>query len=303
VIDLGAGGPDSLEARVAAALGDPRVHLGYRLSREEGFIGWDGRPLDTDGRQLTWIGDDGLAVLLHDRGAGSDPALLSSVSAAAAVAVANARLQADVRELLAQLAASRRRIVEAGDRQRRRFERELRVGAIAKLAAVRRTLAACEVEEDAGDFARALADTLAEVLGAEAELDEFARGVRPPLLAGGGLAAALTDLAARAPVPVELHAVAGRFAPATEGVAYFVCAESLANLAKHARASHARLLVERRQESLVVAVADDGVGGADVTGGSGLVGLRDRVEALGGRLEVESPHGGGTRVEAVVPIG
>jgi signal transduction histidine kinase len=134
------------------------------------------------------------------------------------------------------------------------------------------------------------------------QLQEFAQGIRPRALTEGGLRAALTELAERSAVPVELDVPATRFMPAHELVAYFVCSEALANVAKYAGASHARVTVLASKHRIRVLIADDGVGGADARRGSGLQGLADRVEALGGWLHVDSPVGGGTRVEAVLPL-
>jgi signal transduction histidine kinase len=134
------------------------------------------------------------------------------------------------------------------------------------------------------------------------QLQEFAQGIRPRALTDGGLRPALTELAERSSVPVEVDVPAGRLAPAHELVAYFVCSEALANVAKYAGASQARVTVLASEHELRVLVSDDGVGGADARRGSGLQGLADRVEALGGRLRVESPRSGGTRVEAVLPM-
>jgi signal transduction histidine kinase len=134
-----------------------------------------------------------------------------------------------------------------------------------------------------------------------AELSELARGIRPSALTTGGLSAALAELASRAPVPVEVSMDAGRFPAAVEAAAYFVCAEALTNVAKYASAAFVRIEVHRDAGRLVVEIVDDGVGGADPGRGSGLRGLADRVEALGGRLSVHSPAGNGTRVLAKIP--
>jgi signal transduction histidine kinase len=133
------------------------------------------------------------------------------------------------------------------------------------------------------------------------QLQDFAQGIRPRSLTDGGLRPALDELARHASVPVAVEVPDGRFAPAQELVAYFVCSEALANVAKYADASQVRVTVVASEDALRVWVADDGVGGADARRGSGLRGLADRVEALGGRLRVESPPGGGTRVEAILP--
>jgi signal transduction histidine kinase len=198
--------------------------------------------------------------------------------------------------------ASRRRIVEAADGQRQRLERRLRSGPQAQLADVRRSLAACRSADEGGEFTALLDETIAEVDRAGEELSEFARGVRPRALSEGGIRSGVNELARRASMPVSVSAPQARFSPALEAVAYFACAEALANASKHAAASRAAIEVTFDKSHLRVTVADDGRGGADLAAGSGLSGLRDRVEALGGVLTVDSPLGGGTRLHALLPL-
>ena len=200
-----------------------------------------------------------------------------------------------------QLAASRRRIVEAADAQRRRLERELHDGAEQRLAAVSAHVEALAHDLDEPRALALLADVETQLGAARAELSELARGIHPSALTTGGLAAALAELARRAPVPVEVSVDAGRFPAAVEAAVYFVCAEALTNAAKYARASFVRIELHRDAGRLVVEIVDDGVGGADPARGSGLRGLADRVEALGGRLSVQSPAGAGTRVVVEIP--
>ena len=147
-----------------------------------------------------------------------------------------------------------------------------------------------------------LAETRGELERAQAELGEFARGVHPRVLTEGGLRPALADLAGRAAIPIEVAVVDGRFPISIEATAYFVCSEALANIGKYAEASRAAIAVERRDGNLSVTVRDDGRGGASLDSGSGLRGLADRVEAIGGRLHVESPRGAGTVVFAELPL-
>ena len=195
---------------------------------------------------------------------------------------------------MGEVEASRRRIVEASDEQRGRLERELREGAERRLARVAELLA---------DSGEPLADVRAGLGAARAELREFARGMHPATLTERGLGASVRELAGRSPVTVEVAVPPARFAPAIEAAAYFVCAESLTNVAKHAGASQVRIGITQEDGWLTVVVADDGTGGADPSRSSGLRGLSDRVEALGGRLAVDSPPGGGTRVMAALPCG
>ncbi len=308
VVDLGALDESAgLRERLAVALGDPSLEIGYRLPEREVYVDDAGRPLvlpDRDsGRAVTILGgdDDAVAALVHDGNALADRRLLDSVAAAARMAVTNARLQAEIRRQLEEIESSRRRIVEAGDAQRQRLERQLREGAERRLAEVAALLD--EAGDGAGeDYLAALAETRDELARAQAELREFARGIHPAILADGGLAPAVADLVARAPVPVELVVAAGRFPAPVEAAAYFVCSEALANIGKYAEASHARIEVAEREAVLRVTVSDDGRGGASLDAGSGLRGLTDRVEALGGSLGVESPPGAGTSLSAVLPL-
>jgi signal transduction histidine kinase len=202
-----------------------------------------------------------------------------------------------------QLAASRARIVEAGDAERRRLERNLHDGAQQRLVSLSLLLrlAARRVKDDpetAAQLERA-GDELAQALQ---ELRELARGIHPAVLTERGLAPALQALAARAPLPVELAVPEERLPAPVEAAAYYLVSEALANVAKHARATLVRVEVKRTDGRARVEVVDDGVGGADAGGGSGLRGLADRVEALGGRLAIDSPPGRGTALVAEIPL-
>jgi signal transduction histidine kinase len=273
--------------------------VGYWVDEAGAYVDESGRPVDLPGegssRAVTPIEEDGerVAALVHDPAILGDSQLLRSVSAATRVALANVSLQAQARARVVELNASRRRIVEASDTQRLRIEQELRQGAERRLAEVAELLAACGPEA---------AEIKDELDGARAELRAFAHGIHPAVLAEKGLAAALADLAARTPVPIELEVFEERPPETIETAAYFVCSEGLANVAKYAGASRVRVSVTRTVDSLVVKVADDGIGGADPSRGSGLRGLADRVEALGGRLSLESPPGRGTRLAAEIPF-
>jgi signal transduction histidine kinase len=308
VIDLGElREPVSLRDRLARALGDSSLELGWWLGAERGYVDEAGRPFAPpdagEGRAVTPIeSQDGhVAVLVHDRAVLEDPALVEAVAAATRMAVGNVHLQAEVQGRVERLAASRRRIVEAADAQRRQLERELHDGAERRLAAVSAHVEALAHDIDEPGAQQLLGDVETQIGAARAELSELGRGIHPSALTTGGLSAALAQLASRAPVPVELRVDAGRFAPAVEAAAYFVCAEALTNVAKYASASCARIESHRDAGRLVVEIVDDGVGGADPSRGSGLRGLADRVEALGGRLSVQSAAGPGTRVVAEIP--
>jgi signal transduction histidine kinase len=224
------------------------------------------------------------------------------VAAASQLAVANARLQAEARVQADELELSRRRIVESTDRQRRRLEQELRDGPENILERARAALDA-SASAASGDDAQALARLASDLGLAGQELREFAQGIRPAALADGGLMPALAALADQSPVPASVVGTVGRLPEPAEAALYFVCSEALANAAKHARATHVWIHVEEEAGRARAVVVDDGVGGAELEAGSGLSGLADRVEALGGTLRLQSPRGAGTRVAAELPTG
>ncbi|MFL5873793.1 MAG: sensor histidine kinase [Solirubrobacterales bacterium] len=221
-----------------------------------------------------------------------------------ALTVENEQLTAELQAKVEELRASRHRIVEAGYAERRRVERDLHDGAQQRLMALTMTLRLARQKSDTDPAASAeLLDEAMEELGAAtAELREFARGIHPVVLSDRGLGAALTGLAERSPVPVEIAgAPADRLPTPVESAAYFVVAESLTNVARYAEAGLATVRVERRNGTLEVEVSDDGAGGADPDSGTGLRGLADRVAALDGSFVVRSRGGKGTIVEARIP--
>lgn len=203
----------------------------------------------------------------------------------------------------AEVRASRSRIVAATDAARRRLERNLHDGAQQRLAALSLSLRLAEstLKDDPTGAAEILRSARLELAQALEELRELARGLHPNVLTDRGLGPALETLVLRSPIPVEIHVPEERFPPAVEAAAYYVAAEALANVAKYAGASHVAVRVFESEDGVVTEVVDDGVGGADPGRGSGLEGLEDRVEALDGALEVESPPGGGTRIRATIP--
>jgi signal transduction histidine kinase len=297
VVDLGEPARSgTLRDRLAQTLGDPTLVVGYWLPEESRYVDEAGQPVELPvadaERALTPIDEDGrrVAVLVHDRGLLlDDPALVSAVASATRLAVSNARLQAEVRERVAEVKASSRRIVEAADDQRDRLGRELRTGTERRLSRVAELVGEIDPELER------------QVQAARAELKELGLGIHPRALAVEGLGAALRELAGRSSIPVTIVAPTERLPPALEAAAYFLCSEALANVAKYARASQATIRVTAEKELFTVEVSDDGVGGADPSAGSGLRGLADRVEALGGQLVVESPRGIGTRLVARLP--
>ena len=230
--------------------------------------------------------------------------LRSKLSAAEEVAVENERLDAELRARYDELRASRARIVSAADDARRRLERDLHDGAQQRLVglALSLRLARDRIETDPEQASALLDEASAELALATDELRELARGIHPAILSDRGLDAALSALAKRAPVDIQLHtSLDGEIPETVEAAAYFVVAEALTNVVRHSGANEAEVSVARRNGALHVEVSDGGRGGAD-PGGSGLRGLNDRVQALDGELEVESHHGTGTAVHARIPI-
>ena len=282
--------PTQVRDAIAGTLRDESLELAFWLPDRECYVGPDGTDLDPEGqpgRAVTVLEGDGgrLAALVHDRTLLDDPALIDAVGAAASLALENARLQAELRTQLNEVRASRARIVEAGDAERRRLERDLHDGAQQRLLGIR--LALQLVRGRLADGGAALdgllteADT--EVVGALDELRALARGIHPALLTDEGLDAALAALARRLPVPVELAVCPERLPATVEATAYFVASEALANVVKHAHATRATIEISRANGCVAIAVTDDGVGGADPDG-AGLRGLRDRVETVDGHL-------------------
>jgi signal transduction histidine kinase len=301
--------PSDLRDALARTLRDQSLDLAYWLPEFDTYADVDGRPLDVRdlgrGRATTLIERKGehVAALLHDPSLRDEPELLGAVTAAAGIAVENGRLQADLRARLEELRGSRARVIDAGQKERQRLERNLHDGAQQRLIALSLELSLLEqrLEGDADVTAR-LDRARREIALSLEELRDVARGIHPAVLSGHGLQVALESMAARAPVPVRLTVrLEGRLQERLEVVAYYVVSESLVNVAKHACATCATVDVGREDGQMVVEVVDDGVGGADTERGSGLRGLADRVEALGGRLRVWTPHGGGTRVKAEIP--
>jgi signal transduction histidine kinase len=251
---------------------------------------------ERDGRRI--------AALVHDPALDEEPELVQSVCAAAALALENERLQAELRARLDDLRASRARIVVAADEERRRIERDLHDGTQQRLVSISMALGLAEakLQSDPVGAGAAFGEARKGLSNALEELRELSHGIHPAILTGRGLAAALEDLVLRAAVPVELAvANTGRLPEQVEAAAYYVVSEALANVAKYAHATSAHVGVQKLKGRLVVEVTDDGIGGADQSRGTGLRGLSDRVEALGGRLSFTSPPGQGTVVRAELP--
>ena len=301
--------PSDLRDALARALRDPSLTLVYWLPEFEIYADRDGRPVDLEkegrGRTTRLIDRDGkhVAALLHDPALADEPELLDAVAAAAGITLENGRLHAELRARVEELRGSRARVIEAGQKERQRLERNLHDGAQQRLIALSLELHLLAERFPAdGDAGSRLARAKREIAVSLEELRAVARGIHPAVLSGHGLEVALESLSALAPVPVQLTVDLGsRLAEPLEVAAYYVVSESLANIGKHAQATSASIDVGRIGSEVFVEIVDDGVGGADTERGSGLRGLADRVEALGGRLRVWTPRGGGTRVRAEMP--
>jgi signal transduction histidine kinase len=310
VVELGeAPAPGRVRDTLAGILRDPTLQIAYRVSGTASYVDESGRPVPiTEAAQgITPIkrGGEPIAALVHDPAVSSDPDLLRSAVAATRLAVENERLAAEVRAQLEEVRASRVRIVEAADVERRRVERNLHDGAQQRLVTLSLAMRQVrdELPDDADQTAESIDGLIAELKSAIDDLRELARGIHPAILTEEGIAGAVASLADRSAVPVRIERAPGRrFPDAVEATAYFVVAECLANVAKYASATRATVSITASDGILDVEVADDGIGGADVARGSGLRGLIDRVEAVGGRLTVQSPPGGGTVVRAEVPF-
>jgi signal transduction histidine kinase len=304
VVELQTGGATSMRERLARVLGDPTLELMYRLD--------DGRHVDASGQPLVLpessdravtlvtVRGEEVAALVHDPALLDEPALVESVRATAGLVLENERLAAEVRAQLAEVRASRARIIAATDTERRRIERDLHDGAQQRLVTLSLALAASRRAANTD----ALATAQDDVELAIAELRELARGIHPTLLREEGLEVAVEALARRAGLPVSVHgSIEGRLPDPVELAAYFLVSESLTNVVKHASASEATVRLGRDANTLTVVVADDGIGGARASPDSGLAGLRDRLEALDATLDVESEPGRGTTIRGQFPCG
>ncbi|HTJ37030.1 MAG TPA: hypothetical protein VL738_27710 [Dactylosporangium sp.] len=303
IVELGETGPAMVRDALARALGDPSLQIGYWRPATGEYVDAGGVPVvvpdGAGGRSVRHVERDGrtFAVLIHDPAVLGDAVLARAVEAATRLSAANDELHAEIRGRVAEVAASRRRLVVAADEERRRLEERLHDGPRLRLTRIRALLRAVPADTGGVHLRRAVA----QIEHTVEELDALARGLHPRDLAGG-LRAALQALADRSPVPVRLAVAGGRFPAEVETAVYYLCGEALANVSKHASAASASIDVARAPGRLTVVVADDGVGGADLRQGSGLRGLADRVEALGGRLDIESAPRCGTTLTAGIPV-
>jgi signal transduction histidine kinase len=305
-----AGAPERADMRdaLARALGDPALELAFWMPELNRYVDTEGSPAelpseDDARRTVTEIDHHGahVAAIVHDRA--QDTETVRAAGAATALMLENQRLDAELRARLVELRASRARLVEAADGERRRLERNLHDGAQSRLVALALNLRLARMTVTDGSDTAALLDGSIDELGQSLkELRDLARGIHPAVLSERGLEPAVRALAGRATVPVDVVAqAAGRLPAAVETAAYFVVSEALTNVSKYAHARHATVRVERVDGQLLVEVSDDGVGGASASEGSGLRGLSDRVAALSGTLDVSSPPGQGTRLRARLP--
>ncbi|GAA0896494.1 sensor histidine kinase [Pseudonocardia zijingensis] len=310
VVQLGsAPEPAGLQAALAKALHDPTLTLGHWSPESGQYLDAGGRPVASAGagRVATRVdrGGEPVALLVHDPALLDEPRLIEAACTAAALALQNERLTADLRARLAQLAESRRHVVQAAEAERRRLERDLHDGVQQRLLAIPMTLSVAESALAPGaERARALiAEAKDQSLAVLDELRALSQGIHPTILTERGLEGAVLELTAVAPVPVRVAVeLPDALSAEIETTAYYVVAEALANTTKHADATGAEVRVAQEGERLVVEIVDDGRGGADPDG-SGLRGLAVRAVDNGGTLQVTSPPGRGTVVRAELPCG
>ena len=301
VVELGEAG--SLRDALASTVGDPSLELGYATANGS-YVGERGKAVSVPGpgddrRRATFVRRDGVpfAVLVHGTGVLDDPDLQAALAAATRLSGAHDELLAVLQAQLLELDASRRRLVLAADEAQARLELRVRDGAEQRLRELERLLVAAEARRP-GPVVGRVRD---ELFVAVDELRSLAQGLRPREL-DAGLHAALRALSRRSVLSVAVEGVSERYDLEVETTAWFVCAEAVANAVKHARAGCVRIATSRQDDVLEIVVVDDGVGGADLSRGTGLRGLVDRVEALHGRCAVLSPYGGGTRLTVELPL-
>jgi signal transduction histidine kinase len=301
----------ALQATLARTLGDPSLVLAYRVPGQQAYADANGGrvvlPKPGEDRSVAQIEREGreVAALVYDAMLDDDPELIEAVRAATSVALENEHLQAESQEQLAELRASRQRLVEAGDAERRRLERDLHDGAQQRLVALslQLRLIQADIRRDPAAAEQLVTVASGELAQSLEELRELARGIHPAAL-DHGLESALESLASRSTVPTAVSYDAPEHVPRpVELAAYFVSCEALTNVGKYSQATAASVRLSRTARGVAVEIADDGVGGADPARGSGLRGLQDRVEALDGLLLVTSPPGEGTVVVAELPCG
>ncbi|TWP47795.1 two-component sensor histidine kinase [Lentzea tibetensis] len=291
--------PEELESTLRTALRDPSLRVGLLIPRSTGFVDAEGAPVADTGLVPITLGGTQIGVLASSV---TTPAVLRVVASAAASLVEVSRLRAELANALREVEASRTRLVQVGDAERRRLERDLHDGAQQRLVSLGMAMRLAQRQLPTGsvDVHAVLDQGVAELATAIAELRQIAHGLRPTSL-DDGLHSALSALTNKLPVPVRLEIMSEPLADNIATTAYFVAAEAITNAAKHANASAITVRVTQEADEVSVCVQDDGCGGADPRAGSGLSGLADRVAALGGSLLLNSRQGVGTTIQAVLP--
>jgi signal transduction histidine kinase len=309
IVELEGAPSSELRRALVKALREPSLELLRWEPARRRFEHEDGTPAalppERPGRAHTVVERDGepIGAIVYDEALRLDARLLEAVSAAVRLTLENERLNVELRAQLQEVKASRARILEAGDRERRRLERNVHDGAQQQLVALSMLLALARRGAE-GQHARRLEEAAALTARALAEIRALARGLHPAILAEDGLSGALEQLADASPLPVRvLELPDERLPEPVEVAAYFAVAEALVNVVKYAGAGEATIRARRLDGHLLVDVTDDGTGGADPSRGTGLRGLSDRVAALDGRVEVRSPPGAGTCVHVELPCG
>jgi signal transduction histidine kinase len=304
--------PEKLQPALAHALHDPSLQVVYWLPAQEWYADLEGGrvelPASDSERAATVLDDpDGpVAALIYDSSLLHEGQLAQTAAAAVRMALENARLQVQLRAQLEEVRQSRARLVEAADSERQRVERNLHDGAQQQLVTLLLSMQATKAEalrRSDRATARLIDANIAELKQALDELRELAHGIHPTILTQAGLLPAIRSLTDRCPIPVEVIGELGdyRMAPPLEAALYFVVAESVTNAVKHSKGQRMSICLDRRPGWAAVEVSDDGVGGADLSHGSGLRGLTDRIAAVGGHLEIKTAPGKGTVVHAEVP--
>lgn len=304
--------PDQLQPALARALQDPSLEVAYWLPTLERFADLEGKrvelPASDSDRAVSVLGDPStpVAALVYDSSLVHEGQLLDTAAAAARMALENARLQVQLRAQLEEVRQSRVRLVEAADSERQRVERDLHDGAQQQLVTLLLSMQVAKSEalrHRDRRVANLIDGNIAALRLALDELRELARGIHPTILTQAGLVPAIRSLAERCPIPVEVRDELGdvRLAPPLEAALYFVGAEAITNAVKYSNGKRICVSIRRTSGLATIEVSDDGVGGADLSRGSGLRGLTDRVAAVGGRLLVDTVQPSGTTIHAEVP--
>ena len=304
--------PMRLRSALAAVLHDPTLEVVTWSGERNAFVDAKGQiatvPAGDAHRSVTILrrGGEPSAILVHDPALFEDPGLVAAVGAAVRLAIDNEQLEVQVGRQLEEVRASRARVAAAADSARQKIERDIHDGTQQRLLGVSIGLQGLRERLDSGSAEAAELDEVHEQLTAAlGELRELAQGVHPAVLTQHGLGAALRALARRSSIPVELELPrsAERLPGAVEAAAYFIASSALSNVHAHSEATRVVIRLERGENEIRLSILDDGMGGAREGRGTGLTGMRDRAETVGGELVVDSPRGGPTRISAVVPTG